>query len=173
MTRFYSLYREGSLSTIRHVVDQVRSDVSIRFIAKGLCQRDESANGWAAHIRFYSLYREGSLSTQACGMLQPRGLRFYSLYREESLSTSSSGKPVGRCDVPVSIRFIAKGLCQPALRRRRLGRRRRVSIRFIAKGLCQLVAHVSNYGTVRKVSIRFIAKGLCQQHPTSDRRRMS
>ena len=63
--------------------------VSIRFIAKGLCQQQEDKILTSDGSRFYSLYREGSLSTALSQYLHSGGVR------------------------GVSIRFIAKGLCQP------------------------------------------------------------
>ena len=159
LTRFYSLYREGSLSTgekitltgvirvsIRFIakglcqpatVDAWDSAtvVSIRFIAKGLCQRMTSSLTPGEAIRFYSLYREGSLSTRFWRTGPAPTTRFlFALSRR--VSVNHARMPSVHGVLRVSIRFIAKGLCQP-MTRSIMSSSPQVSIRFIAKGLCQ------------------------------------
>ena len=113
--------------------------VSIRFIAKGLCQhvRTEGLEYALIALEFlFALSRRVSVNFPSGWNLLGATPSFYSLYREGSLSTDSA--PALHIGRGVSIRFIAKGLCQQASTPARChwtcsG----VSIRFIAKGLCQ------------------------------------
>ena len=133
---FYSLCREGSSSTKNKKIAQLNDQVSIRFVAKGLRQQKEIVvrvgNGSLEFL--FALSRRVFVNTMGTTCHWSSRTCFYSLCREGS---SSTGR---RCPEAqpglVSIRFVAKGLRQPA----RLGTYQDgscVSIRFVAKGLRQ------------------------------------
>ena len=157
--RFYSLCREGSSSTAGGMngIGEWRP-VSIRFVAKGLRQRDRLRKTVLPR-GFYSLCREGSSSTthQLDHAVQAGRWFLFALSRRVFVNKSTFCEQAAEL---VSIRFVAKGLRQPASFNRYhayygfyslcregssstrgtrfAGRWLQVSIRFVAKGLRQL-----------------------------------